>query len=159
MQPPARDSIRIRPRALGLSLLECIVGLALLGGAVLVVMGLFPAAYSSMTQARETSAATQFASGLLDQCRSQSFYSVSSIPSGSVRFTNLVDGVPTRLVGRVAMDMLYVDLTPVPHAGVGSPVTLWGEGLPADTVAAAAGTVSYELFCALAARVPQEESN
>ncbi|HEX4327991.1 MAG TPA: alanine racemase [Burkholderiales bacterium] len=69
----------------------------------------------------------------------------------------LVDGVRTRTVGRVAMDMLYVDLTPVPQAGVGSQVTLWGDGLPADEVAAASGTVSYELFCALAARVPVDE--
>lgn len=66
----------------------------------------------------------------------------------------LVDGVRTRTVGRVAMDMLYVDLTPVPRARVGSPVVLWGEGLPADEVATACGTVSYELLCALAARVP-----
>jgi alanine racemase len=69
----------------------------------------------------------------------------------------LVGGVRTRTVGRVAMDMLYVDLTPAPQARVGSAVTLWGEGLPADEVAAASGTVSYELFCALAARVPVEE--
>ena len=69
----------------------------------------------------------------------------------------LVDGIRTRTVGRVAMDMLYVDLTPVPQAGIGSKVTLWGDGLPADEVAAAAGTVSYELFCALAARVPVDE--
>ena len=69
----------------------------------------------------------------------------------------LVDGVRTRTVGRVAMDMLYVDLTPVPRAGVGSKVTLWGDGMPADEVAAASGTVSYEMFCALAARVPVEE--
>ena len=66
----------------------------------------------------------------------------------------LVGGTRTRTVGRVAMDMLYVDLTPVPHAGVGSAVTLWGEGLSADEVATAAGTVSYELMCGLAARVP-----
>ena len=66
----------------------------------------------------------------------------------------LVNGVRTRTVGRVAMDMLYVDLTPLPEAGTGSRVTLWGEGLSADEVAAAAGTVSYELMCALAARVP-----
>lgn len=65
----------------------------------------------------------------------------------------LVNGVRTRTVGRVAMDMLYVDLTPLPAAGSGSRVTLWGEGLSADEVAAAAGTVSYELMCALAARV------
>ena len=66
----------------------------------------------------------------------------------------LVGGTRTRTVGRVAMDMLYVDLTPAPHAGVGSAVTLWGEGLSADEVATAAGTVSYELICGLAARVP-----
>jgi len=71
----------------------------------------------------------------------------------------LVDGVRTRTVGRVAMDMLYVDLTPVPRAGVGSKVTLWGQGMPADEVAAASGTVSYELFCALAARVPVEQAD
>lgn len=69
----------------------------------------------------------------------------------------LVDGVCCRTVGRVAMDMMYVDLTPVPRAAIGSRVTLWGEGLPADEVATASGTVSYELFCALAARVPVSE--
>jgi alanine racemase len=55
------------------------------------------------------------------------------------------------------MDMLCVDLSNIPQAGVGSPVTLWGDGLSADEVAACAGTVSYELLCALAARVPQVE--
>ena len=60
----------------------------------------------------------------------------------------------TRTLGRVSMDMLAVDLSPVPQAGIGTPVTLWGQGLPADEVAAAAGTISYELFCALARRVP-----
>jgi alanine racemase len=52
------------------------------------------------------------------------------------------------------MDMLCVDLTGIPGAGIGSPVTLWGEGLPVEDVAAAAGTISYELLCALASRVP-----
>lgn len=71
----------------------------------------------------------------------------------------LVDGVRTRTVGRVSMDMLTVDLTPVPQAGIGSAVTLWGraEGgqvLWIDEVAAAAGTIGYELMCALAPRVP-----
>ena len=65
----------------------------------------------------------------------------------------LVNGQRTRTLGRVSMDMLACDLTGL-DAGVGSSVTLWGEGLPADEVASAAGTVSYELFCALAARVP-----
>jgi len=65
----------------------------------------------------------------------------------------LVNGVRTGIVGRVSMDMLTVDLTPTPQAGVGSPVTLWGEGLPIDDVAAMAGTIGYELMCALASRV------
>lgn len=66
----------------------------------------------------------------------------------------LVNGVRTRTLGRVSMDMLCVDLTGIPAAGVGSPVVLWGEGLSADEVAQAAGTVSYELMCARAPRVP-----
>ncbi|MBE0622813.1 MAG: alanine racemase [Burkholderiales bacterium] len=69
----------------------------------------------------------------------------------------IVAGTRTHTVGRVSMDMLCVDLSAIPQAGVGSPVILWGEGLPADEVAACAGTISYELLCALAARVPQAE--
>jgi len=69
----------------------------------------------------------------------------------------LVAGQRARTLGRVSMDMLACDLTDLPQAGVGSRVVLWGEGLPADEVAAAAGTVSYELFCALARRVPVVE--
>ncbi len=70
----------------------------------------------------------------------------------------VVCGKRTRTVGRVAMDMLFADLTAVPEAAAGSPVTLWGEALPADEVAASAGTVSYELLCALSPRVPVTES-
>jgi len=66
----------------------------------------------------------------------------------------VVDGVRTRLVGRVSMDMLTVDLTPVPQATVGSVVELWGERVPVDEVAQAAGTVGYELLYAVAPRVP-----
>ncbi len=71
----------------------------------------------------------------------------------------LVNGLRCSTVGRVSMDMLAVDLRPVPGAGPGSEVTLWGCGpgasvLSIDEVARAAGTVGYELMCALAARVP-----
>ncbi len=71
----------------------------------------------------------------------------------------LVQGVRCRLVGRVSMDMVTVDLTPTAEAGIGSAVTLWGRAsggtvLPIDEVAQAAGTVGYELMCALAPRVP-----
>ncbi|MDU6923728.1 catabolic alanine racemase DadX [Franconibacter helveticus 513] len=66
----------------------------------------------------------------------------------------LVDGVRTGIVGTVSMDMLAVDLTPCPQAGIGSPVELWGNTIKVDDVASAAGTVGYELLTALAPRVP-----
>lgn len=71
----------------------------------------------------------------------------------------LVGGVRTRLLGRVSMDMLMIDLAPAPEAGIGTEVTLWGLGpagevLPIDEVAQAAGTLGYELMCAVAPRVP-----
>ena len=70
----------------------------------------------------------------------------------------LVDGVRTRTLGRISMDMMAVDLTPCPQAGFGSEVTLWGQAsqgavLPIDEVAQAAGTVGYELMCAVSSRV------
>ena len=66
----------------------------------------------------------------------------------------LVDGKRTRTLGRVSMDMLACDLTDLPEAGFGSPVVLWGDGLPVEEIATAAGTIGYELLCALAQRVP-----
>lgn len=65
----------------------------------------------------------------------------------------IVDGVRTQLVGRVSMDMMTVDLTGIAGARVGSKVVLWGAGLPVDEVADAAGTIGYELMCAVAPRV------
>lgn len=66
----------------------------------------------------------------------------------------LVDGQRTQTLGRVSMDMLCVDLSTLPQADVGSRVVLWGEGMPIEEVARAAGTVSYELMCARTERVP-----
>ena len=76
----------------------------------------------------------------------------------------LVNGVRCSTVGRVSMDMLAVDLSPVPAAQPGSEVTLWGHGphgslLGIDAVAQAAGTIAYELMCALAQRVPVQLGN
>jgi alanine racemase len=70
----------------------------------------------------------------------------------------VVGGVRVKTAGRVSMDMITVDLAEVPDARVGTPVTLWGEGLPIDEVATSAGTVGYELMCALAPRVPVMEA-
>ena len=66
----------------------------------------------------------------------------------------LVNGERVPTVGRISMDTLCVDLASVPQAGVDSPVTLWGEGLPVEEVAHSAGTVSYELLTKLTRRVP-----
>jgi alanine racemase len=65
-------------------------------------------------------------------------------PSGTPVF---VDGQITRTLGRVSMDMLFVDLTQLPHAGLGSPVELWGPNVAVDDVARCAGTLAYELLC------------
>ena len=65
-----------------------------------------------------------------------------------------VAGAWTRIIGRVSMDMLTVDLTEMPQAAVGSPVVLWGKDGPSvDEVARASGTIGYELLCAIAHRV------
>ena len=69
----------------------------------------------------------------------------------------LVSGQRTRTLGRVSMDMLAVDISNIPEASVGSKVVLWGEGMPVDEVARSAGTISYELLCALAPRVDLKE--
>jgi len=71
----------------------------------------------------------------------------------------LVCGTRTRVVGRVSMDMITVDITGLHDAGIGSEVTLWGRAsngalLSIDEVALAGGTVGYELMCALGQRVP-----
>lgn len=70
----------------------------------------------------------------------------------------LVNGVRAKTAGRVSMDMMMVDLAAVPDARVGSRVVLWGEGLAIDEVAVNAGTVGYELMCAVAPRVPVKEA-
>lgn len=64
-----------------------------------------------------------------------------------------VNGVLCRLVGRVSMDLVTVDLRGVPGAAVGDAVTLWGDGLPVEQIAAHAGTISYELTCGMTRRV------
>jgi alanine racemase len=65
----------------------------------------------------------------------------------------LVNGSRVPLVGRVSMDMVMVDLRSQPGAKVGDPVVLWGRGLPAEEIAAAAETIAYELFCGVTQRV------
>jgi alanine racemase len=65
----------------------------------------------------------------------------------------LVNGRPATLAGRVSMDMLAIDRGSQPEAKVGDPVVLWGDGLPAETVDAHAGSIAYELLCGVTGRV------
>ena len=66
----------------------------------------------------------------------------------------MVDGQASRLIGRVSMDMLTVDLTDLPGAGLGSRVELWGRNVSASAVAYGCGSIPYQLFCNLK-RVPR----
>ena len=74
-------------------------------------------------------------------------YPRSASPQRGTAAPAAVDGVLTKLIGRVSMDMLFVDLTDIPQAKVGSKVELWGDTVLANDVAKAAGTIAYELFC------------
>jgi len=75
------------------------------------------------------------------------------LPSGA---PVLVGGRRAALVGRVSMDMITVDVTDLDGIEVGTESVLWGAGLPVDEVAAAAGTISYELLCGVTRRVAFE---
>jgi alanine racemase len=65
-----------------------------------------------------------------------------------------VNGRLTRIIGRVSMDMLTVDLSDQPAARPGDPVQLWGDQVAANAVAAASGTIAYQLFTGRSQRVP-----
>ncbi len=69
----------------------------------------------------------------------------------------LVRGIRTQVIGHCSMDMMTVDLRPVPDARFGDVVTLWGEGLPIEEVARASGTIPYELLCRVRMRAQYEE--
>jgi alanine racemase len=65
-----------------------------------------------------------------------------------------VAGKMTQTLGRVSMDMLFVDITAIPEAEIGAHVEMWGNQVSVDDVAHSAETISYELLCAVAPRVP-----
>jgi len=68
----------------------------------------------------------------------------------------LINGRRAALAGRVSMDMLAADVTGIEGVVIGTPVVLWGEGLPVEEVAEHAGTIAYELLCSISQRVPLE---
>ena len=69
----------------------------------------------------------------------------------------LVRGQRAPLIGRVSMDMLNIDLRSIPQAQVGDEVILWGQGLPVEEIAEAAGTIPYTLLCGLTQRLPRRD--
>jgi alanine racemase len=71
-------------------------------------------------------------------------------PSGT---SVLINGVRVPLIGRVSMDLMTLDLRGLSHVSVGDEVLLWGPDLPVEEIAAAAGTISYELTCSITRRV------
>ena len=95
----------------GLSLIEILVGLSLLGGAILVVLGLFPTAYSSLIQARDTTAATNLAREVLEEARALPFGALSNVTKAPVTLTATVNGA------QVATQCFY-DLTFIPSSPV-----------------------------------------
>ncbi len=68
-----------------------------------------------------------------------------------------IHGKPAPVIGRVSMDQIVLDVSAVPGVSAGDEATLLGAA-PADGFAQAAekaGTISYELFCAVSRRVPR----
>jgi alanine racemase len=76
-----------------------------------------------------------------------------SLPNGA---PVLIGDKRAPLAGRVSMDMVAVDVTDLPLVRVGDRVELWGPNLPVEELALAAGTIPYELICAVSQRVPIE---
>ncbi len=104
--------------------------------------------------------------GATYKCEKDTRVGVVSIGYGDGYPRSAVDGTPvlvktvagpvrTRLIGRVSMDMITIDLSGVEQAQLDDEVVLWGEGLCADEIAECAGTIAYELFCKVTPRVPR----
>lgn len=65
----------------------------------------------------------------------------------------LVQGKRCKVVGRISMDMLSIDVSAVATVEIGDEAILWGKGLPVEEVAAAAGSIAYELLCQVSRRL------
>lgn len=65
----------------------------------------------------------------------------------------LVNNIKCKVLGRIAMDMAAIDLTPCPQAKISDSVILWGEGLPIETIIENTPLLAYELLTAVQSRV------
>ena len=73
----------------------------------------------------------------------------------SGKFDVLINGKRAHQVGRICMDMCMVDVTDMPEVKTGDIVTVFGDEPEATELADIAGTISYELLCAISPRVPR----
>ena len=71
----------------------------------------------------------------------------------------MIDGVKSRLIGRVSMDMITVDLSDVPDAHIGSDVEFWGENISINEIARCADTIPYTLYTGITSRVHKHYIN
>ena len=120
---PSRRSFRRH----ALSLVEVLVGVALLGGAALIVLGLFPTAYNSLIQARDTTAATNLARQVLERSRAAQFNHLVNITNAPCDVTSSVNG--EQIVTHFAYDLQLKDSDPTPGLYYEAAVTIhWTSG-------------------------------
>ena len=67
----------------------------------------------------------------------------------------MVNGVVVPQVGNICMDMCMLDVTDVPDVKVGDVVTIFGRDMDVNDMAEKAGSISYEMYCALSPRIPR----
>ncbi len=76
-------------------------------------------------------------------------YGDGYLRSASGKAYVLINNRKARVLGRISMDSFAVDLKNIPEPTIGTPVKLFGEGLPVEDLSAAAGTIPYEIFTSL----------
>jgi alanine racemase len=140
-------------------------GISPFGGRCGAQFGLRPAMTleSTVIALREVLAGERVGYGGVWQAARTSRVAIIAAGYGDGLLRSLASGAPVLigrqrapLVGRVSMDMIAADVTELPGTAVGDRVELWGAGLPVEELAAAAGTIPYELVCAVSQRVPIE---
>jgi alanine racemase len=132
-------------------------------------LGLLPVMtlHSRLIAVNEVSAGSCIGYGATYTCDKDTRVGVVSVGYGDGYPRSAANGTPVliktasgalraRLIGRVSMDMITIDLDGIEDAQIGDDIILWGEGLCADEVAHHTGTISYELFCQVTKRVSYE---
>lgn len=137
-------------------------GISLFAGKVGSDFGLSPAMTLStrLIAVNHLRAGDRVGYGSTWQCPTDSIIGVAAIGYGDGYPRAVANGAPVlvngrraRIAGRVSMDLTSIDLSEQPDARIGDPVVLWGQGLPIEEVADAAGTIGYDLVCGMTRRV------